>query len=75
MSDFQYMVECTTRDVIGLLMERDNMQMEEALDKVYNSQTYENLLNKKSGLYLQSSQYVYEELTHECHDLQGGKSE
>ncbi len=32
MSDFQYMVECTTRDVIGLLMERDNMQMEEALD-------------------------------------------
>lgn len=67
MSDFQYMVECTTRDVIGLLMERNNMQMKEALDKVYNSRTYENLQNEKSGLYIQSPEYVYEELMHEVH--------
>ena len=67
MSDFQYMVECTTRDVISLLMERNDMQMEDALDKVYNSQTYENLQNEKSGLYIQSPEYVYEELMHELH--------
>lgn len=67
MSDFQYMVECTTRDVISLLMERNDMQMEDALDKVYNSRTYENLQNEKSGLYIQSPEYVYEELMHELH--------
>lgn len=65
MSDFQYMVECTTRDIISLLMERNKMQMAEALDKVYNSQTYENLQNENSGLYIQSPEYVYEELMHE----------
>ncbi len=67
MSDFQYMVECTTRDVISLLMERNSMQMAEALDKVYDSRTYENLQNEKSGLYIQSPEYVYEELMHELH--------
>ena len=67
MSEFQYMVECTTRDVISLLMERNDMQMEDALDKVYNSRTYENLQNEKSGLYIQSPEYVYEELMHELH--------
>ena len=67
MSDFQYRVECTTRDVISLLMERNKMQMEDALDKVYNSRTYENLQNEKSGLYIQSPEYVYEELMHELH--------
>lgn len=65
MSDFQYMVECTTRDIISLLMEHNNMQMAEALDKVYNSRTYENLQNEDSGLYIQSPEYVYEELIHE----------
>ena len=35
MSEFQYMVECTTRDMIDLLMERDGMSMQAALDKVY----------------------------------------
>lgn len=67
MNDFQYMVECTTRDVINLLMERNNLQITEALDKFYNSQTYENLQNASSGLYIQSPQYVYEELMHEIH--------
>lgn len=68
MSDFQYMVECTTRDVISLLIERDNMQMVEALDKVYNSRTFENLQKENTGLYIQSPEYVYEELMHEIHN-------
>lgn len=70
MSDFQYMVECTTRDVVALLVERNDMQMDEALDKVYNSQTFEMLQNEDSGLYIQSPQYVYEELMHEINCLE-----
>ena len=69
MSEFQYMVECTTRDMIDLLMERDGMSMQAALDKVYNSKVYEKLLDERSGLYFQSPQYVYEILKHEMTDV------
>ncbi len=68
MSDFQYMVECTTRDVISLLIELNGMQMAEALDKMYNSRTYENLHKEDTGLYIQSPEYVYEELMHEIYN-------
>lgn len=68
MNDFQYMVECTTRDVISLLIELDGMLMTEALDKMYNSKTYENLQKKDTGLYIQSPEYVYEELMREIHN-------
>lgn len=68
MSDFQYMVECTTRDVISLLIELNCMQMAEALDKMYNSRTYENLQKEDTGLYIQSPEYVYEELMHEIYN-------
>lgn len=39
MSDFQYMVECTTKDVINILMKRNGMEMQEAIDLVYTSKT------------------------------------
>ena len=41
------------------------MQIDKALDKVYNSRTYDNLQNEDTGLYIQSPEYVYEELMHE----------
>lgn len=65
MSDFQYMVECTTRDLVVLLMEYRNLSIGKALDMLYNSQTYEKLLNKKTGLYFQSPYYIYELLINE----------
>lgn len=34
--------------------------MKEAMDMVYNSNTYTKLLNTKSGLYYQSPLYVYD---------------
>ena len=56
---FQYMVEGMTSDLIRLVMENEHLPMSEAFDKVYNSRTYENLLNPKSQLYYQSPGYVY----------------
>lgn len=56
---FQYMVEGMTSDLIRLVMENEHLTMIEAFDKVYNSRTYENLLNPKSQLYYQSPGYVY----------------
>ena len=56
---FEYMVEGMTSDLIRLVMENEQLSMPEAFDKVYNSKTYEHLLNPKSQLYYQSPGYVY----------------
>lgn len=57
--DFDFMVDILTRDLITLLMERQNMEMKAAFDVFYNSDTYEALNRPESGLYFQSPKYVY----------------
>ncbi|MEE0803853.1 MAG: hypothetical protein U0L77_00335 [Prevotellamassilia sp.] len=61
----QYMVEERTADLIRMTMDNEGLSMLEAFDKVYNSKTYQNLLNPQSQLYYQSSGYVYDLLTRE----------
>ena len=65
MTDFDYMVECNARDIALMLMEEKNISIEEALRLLYSSKTFGNLKNKNSGLYFQSSGYVYEYLRRE----------
>lgn len=65
MSDFEYMVECTTRDVINILVDRNGMEMQDAIDMVYTSSTFRHLQDERTGLYFQSPQYVYETLMEE----------
>ena len=60
------MIECLTRDVIALLMERDGLTMTEAMDKFYCSQTYNSLSNPETGLYFQSPVYIFDELKNEA---------
>lgn len=69
MSDFQYMVECTTRDLINILVERDGYDMQKAVDLVYTSNTYRLLKNIYSGLYFQSPNYVYGLLKNEIQQV------
>jgi hypothetical protein len=64
-AQFQYMVEGMTSDLIRLVMENENLTMPEAFNKVYNSKTYEHLLNPKSLLYYQSVGYIYAHLCSE----------
>ena len=46
-------------------MEERGMSMQEAFDKVYNSRLFEKLNDPKTGLYFQSSGYVYSYLLDE----------
>ena len=46
----QYMIEGLTADLIRMVMENENLTMSDAFDKVYNSRTYQNLLNPLSQL-------------------------
>ena len=57
--DFDFMVDILTRDIITLLMERQNMDMKSAFVVFYNSDTYAALNRPESGLYFQSPKYIY----------------
>lgn len=63
--DFQFMVEGMTSDLVQILMERRGLALTEAVDIVYNSKTYEHLLNPDTRLYFQSPGYVYAYLEEE----------
>lgn len=65
MTDFDYMLEGMTRDLAVMLMERRKMPMTDALDTLYNSETYEMLSDPRSGLYFQAPGYVYDFLDKE----------
>ena len=38
--DFQFLIECLTKDLIEMLMHDYHLSIEEAFDKLYNSDTY-----------------------------------
>ncbi len=65
MTDFEYQIECTTRDLADKLIGDFSMSVPQALRVVYNSETYEKLINPRTGLYFQSPLYVYDFLKNE----------
>ena len=64
-TEFQNMKEEIVKDLISRLMEERGLTMQEAFDKVYNSRLFEKLNDPKTGLYFQSSGYVYNYLQEE----------
>lgn len=60
MNEKQAMMNDMARELVTLLMEDRGMQMEEALDTVFNSDTYARVTEEKTKLYFQSPRYVYD---------------
>jgi geranylgeranyl pyrophosphate synthase len=54
------LMEYITQDVIAYLMEDQSLDMAEAMRRFYTSETYEKLLDEETGLYLESSAYIYD---------------
>lgn len=65
MSDRQFLIEGITKDIVEFLMEDYKLELQSALRILYNSDTYAKLLDERSGLYIQSSSYVYDFLQNE----------
>ena len=61
----QYLVEGITKDIIVYLMEDGGYDLPTALKEVYNSETFAKLSDEATGLYIESSAYVYEILKDE----------
>lgn len=64
-SDIKYMTEAVAADLAEFLAKDYGMSIKEALSTLYNSKTYENLTDPMTGLYFQSTRYVYSYLTDE----------
>ena len=58
-NEFQYMKEAVSADLTELLSKDFRMTITEALDTLYGSETYTKLCNPDTGLYFQSTQYIY----------------
>lgn len=60
-----FMIEEIAKEMVLLLMEEHHVDMREAFRLLYTSDTYSRLIDLKSGLYVQSTAYVYEYLEKE----------
>ena len=60
-----FMIEEISKDIVLLLMEEHGMSMDEAIRTLYTSDTYDRLTRPDTGLYAQSTAYVYEYLERE----------
>jgi hypothetical protein len=58
MTNTEYFIETSTKDLVLLLMEQQHKDMETALRTLYNSTTYHKLTDPRTGLYFQSPRYV-----------------
>ena len=58
--DEQFMIECITTELTNYVMRDYNIGMQEALDRIYNSETYSKLIDTNSGVYYQSPLLVYD---------------
>lgn len=47
------------------LIQDYHISLEQALDFIYNSDTYQKLENKETGLYIESPAYIYQLLDNE----------
>ena len=68
-AEFQNMKADIVKDMISRLMDERGLSMREAFDAVYSSRLFEKLNDPNTGLYFQSSGYVYSYLKDELESV------
>ncbi|UKK47621.1 hypothetical protein L6475_10365 [Prevotella sp. E9-3] len=58
-AEVTFMIEELVKELALRLMEERGLTMKQALDTIYNSETYTKLSDERVGLYSQSTPYVY----------------
>ena len=54
------LIEYMIQDIVDMLTTDQNIEYDEAMNKFYNSEIFEKLQDKETGLYMESSEYVYD---------------
>ena len=60
MSKQDQLIEYIVQDIVDMLALDQNIEYDEAMNKFYNSKVFEKLQDKDTGLYLESSEYIYD---------------
>ena len=74
-AEFQNMKEEIVKELIARLMDEQGLTMADAFDAVYTSRLFEKLSDPKTGLYFQSSGYVYSFLESELKEVRDCNNE
>lgn len=56
----EQLIECIIRDAVDMLTTDKSIGYDEAMNIFYNSEVFEKLQDVETGLYLESSAYVYD---------------
>ena len=60
MSKQDQLIEYIVQDIVDMLAADQNIEYDEAMNKFYYSEVFEKLQDKETGLYLESSEYIYD---------------
>lgn len=60
MSKQEQLVEFNVQDIISYIVEDTGVEFDEAMNQFYLSETFDKLQDLETGLYLESSAYVYD---------------
>ena len=60
MSKQDQLIEYIIQDIVDMLAIDQYIEYDEAMNKFYNSKVFEKLQDKETGLYLESSEYIYD---------------
>lgn len=55
-----FIIDTLLAELVRQIMEYQRVDMQTALDTLYNSSLYEKIMDIETGLYLQSADYNYE---------------
>ena len=56
----EQLIEYIVQDIIDMFSSDQNIEYDKAMNKFYNSKVFEKLQDKETGLYMESSEYVYD---------------
>ena len=60
MSKQDQLIEYIIQDIVDMFATDQYIEYDEAMNKFYNSEVFEKLQDKEIGLYLESSEYIYD---------------
>ena len=66
MGKHEQLIEFCIQDIVEFLVNDKNIPYDEAMNRLYNSETFSKLVDAETGLYLESSAYVYDLYQIEC---------
>ena len=56
----EQLIEYISQDIVDMFSSDQDIEYDEAMNKFYNSKVFEKLQDKETGVYMESSEYVYD---------------